>query len=404
MKEEVTRILKLVSEGKLSPEDAAELIDAFGGAESAQTSQAAEPPKEPGAARDPFKVFVEAMEGFGRDVQNVNWQEVTAQVRQGAQKGVEAIKKAADDLKAGNISLFGVQEVREFTLPLQIAEGQSLQIENPGGSVTVLGGQSDNQVMVKARVRGATTEEAKKRADEFSVVVEESDHVVQIKQPRVASVSVDLVVYLTVGCPVDVKTEAGELTVENTGSSAKVNCQAGDVRLAGLRGLIDATLQTGDLTVEACDSPAMNLESRSGDISLRKVMGSVNARLASGDIAIADWSGKTLSVESVSGDVRADLSQPPTGNISIRTVNGDAHLSVVDGGDCRVSLSTLRGSVSCSVPLEDEARADHRVTGRLGSGSGTLDVSGINGSITLKLADSAAPPAEEAATETPEAE
>jgi hypothetical protein len=55
-----------------------------------------------------------------------------------------------------------------------------------------------------------------------------------------------------------------------------------------------------------------------------------------------------------------------------------------------VSLSTLRGTVTSSVALDDEARGDQRVTGKLGDGAGTLDVSGINGDINLKLRDSAA--------------
>jgi len=75
MKEEITRIMRLVQEGKLSPEDAAELIDAFTASEAreeeepvhvgAAASEGAEggpPPPPPGAVKDPFRHFVDFME------------------------------------------------------------------------------------------------------------------------------------------------------------------------------------------------------------------------------------------------------------------------------------------------------------------------------------------------------
>jgi hypothetical protein len=97
-----------------------------------------------------------------------------------------------------------------------------------------------------------------------------------------------------------------------------------------------------------------------------------------------------LSIESVSGDVVIDLVEPITGTVSVRTVNGSSTLHVVDGSDCRVSLSTLRGTVSCSVELTDAARSEMHVTGRIGEGTGTLDISAVNGSVEMKLRDQTA--------------
>ena len=59
--------------------------------------------------------------------------------------------------------------------------------------------------------------------------------------------------------------------------------------------------------------------------------------------------------------------------------------SIADGSDCRVSLSTLRGDVTTALKLEDEAKSDQRITGRLGSGKGSLDVSAVTGNVTLEM-------------------
>jgi DUF4097 and DUF4098 domain-containing protein YvlB len=104
---------------------------------------------------------------------------------------------------------------------------------------------------------------------------------------------------------------------------------------------------------------------------------------------LASSHGKVIAIESVSGDVTADIDVPITGSVNIRTVSGDAMIGLCDGSDARVSLSTLRGVVTCAVELEDEAKADQRITGRLGAGSGALDVSAVTGNITVEIRDQA---------------
>ena len=113
---------------------------------------------------------------------------------------------------------------------------------------------------------------------------------------------------------------------------------------------------------------------------------SPNARTSAGNVSLEECAGKTLSVESVSGDVSVDIVEPVSGAVNLRTVSGNARVAM-GSGDCRVSLSTLRGAVSCDLQLQDEARAAQRVTGKLGDGSGTLDVSAVTGNISVVSRD-----------------
>src|SRR5205823_4198299 len=118
---------------------------------------------------------------------------------------------------------------------------------------------------------------------------------------------------------------------------------------------------------------------------LRRVTGAANVRTTSGDIRIRDCDLKTLAVDGVSGDVDVDLRSPITGAVSIRTVGGNTLVAVPDGSACRVALKTLRGHVACAIPLVEEARAEGQVTGKLGEGKGTLDVSAVTGDITVEM-------------------
>ncbi len=406
MREEVSRIMKLVQEGKLSPEDAAELIEVFArdaepeppteaaaGASEASGEQKAKATTSDSERKDPLKGFTDFMNNLERDVrESVDWKEVANQAKLGAQKGLDALKKAAEEIKTGsvNFSFFGSTEIKEVTLPLTVPEGKTLRIENPCGSVRVSGGFADGTVNAKAKVRGASVDDARARAEDYTLVVEESDHSVIIRQPRIASLAVDLVVQLSSAANVEIKTESGDVTVLDTGAGMKVTSQSGDVSLRGLNGPIDVTAQSGDLTITDSSSPMISVESKSGDVKLERLDANVNLRVASGDVQLNKCKGKTISVESVSGNVTADFEEAVTGSVNIRTVNGDAKVHVPDGCDCRVSLSTLRGDTVCELELADEAKSDQRITGRLGDGNGSIDVSGINGDISLSLHDSAA--------------
>ncbi len=401
MKEEISRIMKMVQEGKLTPEDAAELIDAFQGErqeapkaeEQTKTEEAKAQATDEKKANDPFQGVVDFIENIGREVtHNVNWQEISGHVRTGANKGFEALKKAAEEIKTGNLNIgfFGTAETRDIALPLTVGEGKIVKIENPCGNIKVTGGHETGSVNARVKVSGSSAEDAKAKADGFTLVIEESEHQVLIRQPKQNGLSVDIVVQLASKCPIELKTDSGDIEVRENGGNVKINSQSGDLNIVHATGAIDISVQSGDTSISDSENANISLESKSGHIAITNVSGNLNARCASGELAVKNWTGKILSVESVTGDVSVDIATPVAGTINIRTVNGDASVSIADGGDARVSLSTLRGAVTSSVTLDDEAKGDQRITGKLGEGTGTLDVSGINGDINLKLRDSAA--------------
>jgi hypothetical protein len=399
MKEEIKRIMKLVQEGKLSPEDAAELIDAFqaspgeepGSPQAGSTEEGSTDRSESetgGAVKDPIRGFVDFMENIGREVsQSVDWNDVARQLREGSKKGMDALRKGVEKVKEGKLkwTWFSMTETREITLPLIVPQGKSLRIENPCGDVRVTGGATKGQVLAEVRVRGADEEEARENADAYTLLVEEGDHQVLIRQHDVPYIELNLDVRVAGTADVEVKSVAGSVAVHGTGGACKVQSQSGDVSLMGLNGMIEVTSQSGDVRVSESDTPALTLENKSGDVHLTKVTGNVNVRTASGDVTMQECMGKTVSVESVSGDVAIDLREPITGTVNVRTVNGRSTLAIADGSDCRVALSTLRGDVLCDVPLEDEARQEQHVTGRLGGGTGTVDVSAVNGDVRMRL-------------------
>ncbi|MDR3689045.1 MAG: DUF4097 family beta strand repeat-containing protein [Fimbriimonas sp.] len=403
MREEVQRISKLVADGKLSPEDAAALIDAFyesdrydeNEAKSAEPPPPPPPPSEPEGkkpnSKDPFRTIIESIEKMTKEgIESVDWGEVSKQAKQSAKKGFEQLKTGLEEISKGkvNIGWLLTHEERDITLPLTVPVGKTLKIDNAVGDIKVVGGFEVGSVTAHVTFRGATIEEARAKADTFTLVIEESDHIVEIRQPDVNGISVDLEIQLPGHANVDIKADSGDIQVVDTKGGCRLDGRSGNITLRGLDGIVEVSTSSGNISIEDSAGASVTMENKSGNIRAVRTKGNLKARTASGDITVTSSSGKVVSIETVSGNVTVDLEEAISGTLNVRTVNGNAMIGVPDGNDCRVSLSTLRGNVHSSIALEDEARAESRVTGKLGAGAGTLDVSAVTGNITLELRDS----------------
>lgn len=394
MKEEIKRIMNLVKEGKLSPEDGAELIEAFQSApdeysETARDGSGDESKQSDEAKKtDGFSGFIDAIEKLGKDVAtSVNWNDVAEQVKSGAKKGLDHLKTAVDNARQGKnpFMMWGAAVTRELTLPLFVPAGKSLRIDNPNGDIRVRGGESDYNVTAFASFRAFDSEDARLKAEGYTLVIEESDQYVTLRQPDISGLCVDLEIRIGAGCPVEIRTESGDVEVLNTKAACKLNAKSGNVRVVGFAGATDISTVSGDVSMSDGKDVSLTIENKSGEISVYETNGSMSVRTTAGNVRIEGCSGSPLTVEAISGDVAVDLDRPVRGTLSVRTVSGDANINVPDGSDARVAISTLKGIAKCELELEDRAEDHQRITGRLGDGSGTIDVSAINGNIRLAL-------------------
>lgn len=402
MRDEIQRISKLVADGKLSPNDAADLIDAFYASERSEAEPTHEappppaddptppdgptPPPPPPPNRDPLKSLVDSIEKLTKEtIESVDWNEVSTQARTSAKKGFEALKAGVEEISKGKINLgwMFTSEERTVEFPFSLVSGKTLKVENLCGDITISGSRDKGSVKASARFKGQNSEEAKSRAEAYTLVIEESDHVVLIRQPELSGGTVDLAIELPGTGSVEVRSEDGDISVSNTGGGCRIHSRTGDISLTGLDGAVEIFSERGDLNLEQIISPTITIELKSGDITGSQLKGNLSVRSGSGDIHLGPVTGKSISVEAVSGDIVLDLSEPVTGSLNIRTVSGDVRTTVGNGSDCRVSLSSLRGDVSTDLDLKEPVKLQQRITGRLGDGSGTLDISSVTGDVSL---------------------
>ena len=134
---------------------------------------------------------------------------------------------------------------------------------------------------------------------------------------------------------VDAKTASGDVSLEDV-ASLEVDTSSGDVHARDVDGRVE-------------------LRTASGDVSVRRCGGLLSANLVSGDLSVDD-AAAGLSVTVVSGDVRVHAAGG--GGIRVQSVSGDVHLAIKPGERLYVDASSVSGTMSSELGLEDAPPAD----------------------------------------------
>ncbi|MFF5564659.1 DUF4097 domain-containing protein [Streptomyces sp. NPDC012623] len=155
--------------------------------------------------------------------------------------------------------------------------------------------------------------------------------------------------------------------------------------VSGVRGRTDVRGVSGDTTLVGL-SGEVRADTVSGGLEAQAVTGDLRFHSVSGDLTVIEGAGSSVRAESVSGDMVIDLDPAgkPT-DIQLTTVSGEVAIRLPHPADARVEANTASGSVSNAF---DDLRVSgqwgaKRITGNLGTGTGTLKATTVSGSIAL---------------------
>lgn len=391
MKEQVLRILRMVEEGRVTPDDAYDLMDAFIDFEASEATSGARsstttPPPPTGAkAEEPFKKFVDSFEKLTKEtIGGVDWSKVAGQVKTATKKGVEQLRESVDQISKGEFKMpwFGPSETRTVELPLQIEAGKTLRLERTHGDVKIIGSEPVGSLRATVTVRGTDRADAQAKAEQWTPVIEENGNGLVLKQgPN--SLEEDLEIFVPKGVNLDIRVEHGDISCRDTHGTLRVDSRSGDLDAGDLEGTVEVVSMAGDVRLKNAHNARVDIENKSGDILLLNIDGSISVRSSNGDVRLKDVGGSSISVETVSGDIDLDMKDPVDGSVNLRTVSGDVLIDLASGSSARVMLASLSGSVSSRIQLDDEQRTEERITGKIGTGDGTVDASAVSGDVRL---------------------
>ncbi len=402
--ETLLRILHLMQEGVVTPEEAADLIDALyapiGSVNATGTHPTSENVNNTQEARDSARSLFdriaraaeEAVRATGEVVRGIDWRAIGETIRYQTQRGLDEMRKALADLEQRNWSLgwWGKHQA-ETTLKVDLAlqSGQTLTVELPAGNLMLTGGFDGGQVEAEITLQGADLETLQNTARTYSLLVEQTPEGARISTPQLDDIKQRA--HLTLRVPKQLNLnlrihQRGDITVENIEGTLQLRTRHGDVTLRHVKGDITATVEQGDLYGADLQATRIQLSTVQGDLDLNDVRAqNLTITLTHGDASLERVATQNLKLETVRGDIEVELTEPVRGEVRLSTVSGDIALAVPDGNDCTLQMRTSAGDIECALECRDLQKGWGTLQGVCGEGRGTLSLEAVHGDLEITL-------------------
>ncbi|WP_371662535.1 DUF4097 domain-containing protein [Streptomyces sp. NBC_00280] len=179
------------------------------------------------------------------------------------------------------------------------------------------------------------------------------------------------------------RTAVVSLTVP-AGARVEVGVVGAGAVVSGVEGATVVKGVTGDTTLVGLSGP-VRADTVSGSLEAQAVTGELRFISVSGDLTVVEGSGPSVRAESVSGSMIVDLDPEGPTDVQLTNVSGEIAIRLPHPADADVEANTASGRISNAF---DGLRVHgqwgaHRVTGRLGAGTGKLRATTVSGSIAL---------------------
>jgi DUF4097 and DUF4098 domain-containing protein YvlB len=119
-----------------------------------------------------------------------------------------------------------------------------------------------------------------------------------------------------------------------------------------------------------------------GEVSVTGIRGRVQAESVNGALRIEDIAGE-IEAETTNGSIRASYLRVEGGRHRFETTNGEVrvYLPADAGGD--LDAETVNGAIEVDFPMNLTRTSRRHIRGSFGSGTGSFEISTVNGSVTV---------------------
>ncbi|HEY3012004.1 MAG TPA: DUF4097 family beta strand repeat-containing protein [Gemmatimonadales bacterium] len=273
-------------------------------------------------------------------------------------------------LVAGSLALAAAQQV---DTTVSVARGQRLDVNAYGGQVTVRA-WNRNAVRVEATTSSRDQVEVSSSATTVSVRTQgrhgpPSDIELRISAPswiglRLSGVNTSMKVE-GVRAPISAETVEGEVDVDGGEGLVSLRSVQGAVRLRGAKGRI-------------------SVNSVNEDVEVAGSTGEVVAATVNGEITLQIADAASVDASTINGDIAYSGPIRNGGRYALSTHNGDITLTVAQGTNASVAVSTFSGEFESEFPVPlSGTRKGKGFNFTLGSGSAQVTLESFQGTIEL---------------------
>ena len=343
MSEERRRILDMLSEGKVTVEEAERLLEALQG-----TQRETRKGRGIGALQD-------TLEGLGEEIEK------------GLEKGLEGLEESLSGWSESEDSdrdEDGKTSMRDDTFA--VGDNPRLVVRGFNGRIRVLAGEPGS-IRVRARLK-------KPRGIKYSATQEGDLVTVEAKDQQSEgflhglsrqSSGANIEVTVPVTTSVDLATSNGPAELQGTEGGGTVQTKNGRIRVENFKGNLNATTKNAPITVKTFSGSA-ELSSTNSRVSVEDAYGRFDARTTNGSIKFQG------SIE------------PGTDN-RLSTTNGSIKVALDADPSFKLTAATVNGRVRCEVPgFVASVEKRHKLKGTVGQGEAELIAKTVNGSIAIQ--------------------
>jgi len=139
-----------------------------------------------------------------------------------------------------------------------------------------------------------------------------------------------------------------------------------------------------DYIIRVPDNFIVTVNAVNGTITIGAVNNNLNLQNVNGQILLADIQG-SVTATLANGQIGGNIALPSNGLISLSVANGDIDLGIPSNTSAYFSASVANGIIDISnLILHNEDISATHVTGTLGDGSGSINLSMANGTINVE--------------------
>lgn len=354
MSTERLEILRMLSEGKINPEEAEMLLRALDEPSRLDEETDTEDVRR-GGRKGNFDRFTQAFSDLGREIENevgkamesVRWQDIGKMVNEAVDQATSTVADTAARWER-DTGERGAGDPQEWTFDAENIA--AVRAETVNGSISVRGTDSD-RIVVRAwkavHGRRSVTEDferevevrAEQVGDELRVSAEHST------PPGGVNVVIRYEIETPRAMALRLSTVQGGIRSRGTQGAVDAESVNGSVKLDAETGPITAQTVNGSISVQAerlVDAAKLLTTNGSIKMEVSENLGQVTAATNNGSVKLtlpADWSGR-IDAKTSNGRVRSDFAVE-AGRKSRNRLKGD----VGDGGDAVVKLRSMNGSI-----------------------------------------------------------
>ena len=255
-----------------------------------------------------------------------------------------------------------------------VRQGQRLEVDNFGGSITVTAWNED-----RIRISAAASGDAF-RVEGGSITIQVNTSAGRYGGPGDAELTIQVPAWM------ELELSGNEVDISARGmrSAVQANTVDGTIVIDGAEGNVEANSVEGDVTISNVKG-RVQLNTVEGGVTLTNISGAaVEAETVDGDIEMTGVTAPNISANTVDGDIGWAGTLAPTGSYRFATHDGDLTLRINGEPDATVSVDTFDGSLDSDWPVTLTGSQRRRMSFTLGAGRARLELSSFDGRISLK--------------------